>query len=223
MKKLLIKRENYRLWFEFYKVALNSSEEKVKKALAKTKRYERWGDVRSVKFDDWWKSHAYLFNETKAIRELEDGEKVIINDCLVFEVPLNNSATALAAEIRIRLSKAIAEKTKKKSRKNPSTAFGLTEGSELKLVPIREMLSVFRDVFLKNSELRGEKLLIAAHNYYQGRKSKKWDKVPSVFHYSDGKGGVSGKETALRNLNRYIQKAKKITLNVAGGEFPGSY
>ena len=223
MKKLLINRENYRLWFEFYKVALNSSDEKVKKALTKTKRYERWGDVRSVKFDDWWKSHAYLFNETRAIRELEDSEKVIINDCLVFEVPLNNSATALAAEIRIRLSKAIAEKTKKKSRKNPSTAFRLTEGSELKLKPIREMLSVYRDVFLKNSELRGEKLLKAVHEYYKRRRSSKWSKIPGPLEDASGTGGVSGKERALRNLGRYIQKAKQILLNVAGGEFPGRY
>jgi hypothetical protein len=28
---------------------------------------------------------------------------------------------------------------------------------------------------------------------------------------------------ALHNLRRYIQKAEKIVMNVAKGEFPGSY
>lgn len=51
------------------------------------------------------------------------------------------------------------ERTKKKGNKKPSAYYRLSEGSEPKLLAVREMLSVYRDVFLKDPKLRGEKLL----------------------------------------------------------------
>jgi hypothetical protein len=40
----------------------------------------------------------------------------------------------------------------------------------------------------------------------------------ALMYDSDG-----DKVRAMRNLRRYIQKAEKVVLNVARGEFPGKY
>ena len=81
------------------------------------------------------------------------------------------------------------------------------------------MLSVYRDVHLKNPKLKGEKLLAATHQYYLGRKNKRWAKVPMALMYNH----EDEKVRAMRNLRRYIQKAEQVVLNVARGQFPGEY
>ena len=181
MNILVLKRENYRLWFEFYKLAQSSTDESAKKALKKSSaRYERWGDVVGVKFDAWWRSHAFLFEETRRVRLLADGETVQLLDSVVIEIPLNKSATDLATEVRSILVAEYEKQARRKSKKTPSTAYQLSEGAEPKLAAIREMLSVYRDVYLKNPNLRGEKLLRAAQSYYKIRKNKRWARIPML-------------------------------------------
>jgi hypothetical protein len=111
------------------------------------------------------------------------------------------------------------ERTERKGKKKPTAYYRLTEGSEPKFDAVREMLSVYRDVHLKNPKLKGEKLLEATHRYYLGRKSKKWANVPVVLKYNSSGDQVR----AMRNLRRYIQKAEQVMLNVARGQFPGPY
>ena len=224
MNILVLKRENYRLWFEFYKLAQSSTDESAKKALRKSSaRYERWGDVVGVRFDAWWRSHAFLFEETRRVRLLADGETVQLLDSVVIEIPLNKSATDLATEVRSILVAEYAKLEKRKSKKTPSTAYQLSEGAEPRLAAIREMLSVYRDVYLKNPNLRVEKLLRAAQSYYKIRKNKQWARIPMSLETASGDSASEYKERPMRNLRRYIQKAEKIVLNVANGQFPGDY
>ena len=53
----------------------------------------------------------------------------------------------------------------KKSKKAPTSIFRLTEGAEPKLLAVREMLTVYRDVYLKNKGLRGADLLDKIHSF----------------------------------------------------------
>ena len=48
------KKQHIRLWFECLQIC--HFESRFKENLAKSQDfYEEWGDVTSVKFDDWWK------------------------------------------------------------------------------------------------------------------------------------------------------------------------
>jgi len=50
--------------------------------------------------------------------------------------------------------------------------------------------------------------------------------VVSMFAGGGGslvRAGADDKIRAIRNLRRYIQKAEKVVLNVARGQFPGEY
>ena len=58
------RRQHLRLWFEFYKLALDNPN--LQQNLSKVGTfYAPWGDPRGVDFNDWWKDHAYLFGTTQ--------------------------------------------------------------------------------------------------------------------------------------------------------------
>ena len=140
---------------------------------------------------------------------------------LVVEIPLTQSSSeimkAVRHVIRDALSSGIQPIEKTHDCRVPH--YRPTIGAEPKLIAVREMLTVYRDVYLANPRLRGEKLLDAAHRHYLGRRNKRWAKVPMALHLdNDG-----GKIRPMRNLRRYIQKAENVMLNVARGEFPGIY
>lgn len=224
--RLIVKREAYRLWFEYLKVAHNSGDKSTKAALQTSKAfYAPWEMEGTTAFDPWWKSHGHLFEEKFQVRQLKPGEERADPEALVIEIPLTESPTVLLKRVKGILLAAYEaqQRLSKKSKKKPSATYRLTEDSEPKLAVVREMLTVYRDVHLKNPTLKGERLLEAVHQLYLGRKRKKWAKVPTPLLYTSGKGREDDLARALRNLRRYIQKAEKIVLNVANGHFPGEY
>ena len=63
-------KENIRIWFEFYKLALNDP--KLSKEIEKSKEYySHWGDVKNSKFDKWWNDHKALFDEVTMVCPLK--------------------------------------------------------------------------------------------------------------------------------------------------------
>lgn len=224
--RLIVKREAYRLWFEYLKVAHRSDDKRIKAALHNSIAfYSLWEVGADTAFDPWWKSHGHLFEEKYQVRELKVGEERSDPDALVIEIPLTESPTILLKRVKgILLSAYEAQqRLSKKSKKKPSSTYRLTEDAEPKLAAVREMLTVYRDVHLANPTLKGERLLEAVHRHYVGRKNKRWAKIPTALLYTSGKGREEDLARALRNLRRYIQKAEKIVLNAANGQFPGEY
>ena len=221
-KNMAAQKRAYRLWFEYLVVARQSTKKEVKAALNVTQPfYGPWEMGKNEKWNDWWKTHSHLFEEEFTVRELKAGEKPLDPNALIIEVPLTQSPTILTKKVKTIIQTVFnaREKKQRKGKTQATAYYKLSEGSEPKFDAIREMLSVYRDVYLKNPILRGEKLLDATHLYYTGRKNKRWNKVPMTLRY-DGDGN---KIRAMRNLRRYIQKAEKIVLNVARGQFPGRY
>ena len=82
------------------------------------------------------------------------------------------------------------------------------------------MPSVYRDVHLKNPTLKDKKLLDATHKYYKSRKQVRWAKIPMSLQVDTYQ---EDEMRALRNMRRYLQRARTIVMNVAKGHFPGNY
>lgn len=219
--KLSAQKRAYRLWFEYLRVAHQSSKKEIKSALmAYSGAYRDWDMDKAKDFNSWWKEHSHLFEEKYIIRSLEVGEMPADLAALILEIPLTQSPTILTRKVKVFIQEAYAQKAKnnKKSKTKATAQYKLTEGSEPKFDAIREMLSIYRDVYLKNRDLKGSKLLEKVHQYYRSRKNQ-YKKIPMPFQHQ----GRDDEQRALRNLNRYIHKAEKIVLNVARGEFPGKY
>ena len=216
------RREAYRLWFEYLRVARTSSLASVQTALKQSALfYAPWGDVTSVTFNTWWKEKGQLFEDKFVVRKLSPGEQPSDPNALIVEIPLSRSPTVLIKNVKALIQDAVAVRAQasKKSKMMPTSTYRLTEGAEPKLLAVREMLTVYRDVYLKNRNLRGYPLLSKIHAFYRGRKNKRWAKVPIPL-LPDPYGDTV---RAQRNMRRYIEKAEKVMLNVAKGQFPGEY
>ncbi len=219
-------RETYRLWFEYLRVAKKSERQDVKDALKRSASfYAPWGDVLSERFDVWWKKNGHLFEQRNIVRQLRVGELPSDPQALIVEIPLNRSTTKLTKAVKALIEQAWKEREKQGKRKNKtvaSSSYSITEGAEPKLRAVREMLTVYRDVHLKNPALGGYDLLRAVQNHYKNRKQKRWAKIPMALTVA-ASNNPELRNTAMRNLRRYITKAETVTLNVARGEFPGRY
>jgi hypothetical protein len=183
--------------------------------------YDAWGDVMNIKFDDWWKTHARLFEEPR-IRRLEPGSSVNSSrEVLTIEVPLALSSSQIMKEIRAIVHDALGARKRdhRKDTRHPSANYTPTMGAEPKLKPLYDTLIIYRDVYLPHRQLRGKKLLAEVISFYQQPRARKLRPLPDALQ-------TTSRETetrVLRNLNRYIGRAKKIILNVARGDFPGEY
>ena len=211
---LLVKRETYRLWFEFYKLCCLSNRTDIKLNL-KTSRefYKSWGGVTTVKFDDWWKTHDHLFQEPM-IKVLDDLSLRQTTDSLIIEVPLNQSTSVLVETLK-KLIDEKREKFSKKKKSKFSGSYQLTEGSEPKLKTFRNVLNIYRDVYLSNNRPKIPKLLPMIEQYYN---SKKRMTIPTSLDTN-----INDLDNVLRNLGRWMKWGDKITLNVSRDEFPGEY
>jgi len=222
---LSYRREAFRLWFEFLRVAYGSPRQDVQDALKHSAPvYKDWGDVTKSKFDSWWKEKSHLFEEKYVVRRLKAGDLPADPQALIVEIPLTQSPTVLIERVAriVHEASALQSQQSSKSKRKPTSLFKLTGGAEPKLAAVREMLTVYRDVHLKNPKLRGKALLNAVESLYLERRNKRWAKLPDALRL-----GPNANEKdiygVLRNLRRYIAKAERVMLNVAKGEFPGRY
>ncbi len=219
------RREAFRLWFEYLRVARSSSRPDVQEALKHSESfYAPWGDVMNAKFDDWWKEKGHLFEDKYVVRRLSSGELPADPQALIVEIPLTQSPTMLIKRVDEIIAESFANlpRVSRKSRKVATSQFQLSAGTEPKLAAIREMLTVYRDVHLKDRTLKGKRLLDAAERHYLGRKNKRWARIPEPLRL-DANANEKEVYGILRNLRRYITKAERVMLNVADGHFPGKY
>jgi hypothetical protein len=222
-KMLPLKKEFYRIWFEFYKISLNSPDPVVLKNLKKSDDlYSPWGDVEKMTFNQWWDSHKHLFQEN-SVSVIESSYDRKFQDTLLLEVPINQSTTVLMKQIR----KLIDDEQKKRLRQKKkyrviTTDFKMKDRTEPKLAILKDVLNVYRDVYLKNTKLRGKTLLNEVYRYYKSRKRKDHQRLPKTI---DDRGSTNEDDIKriTRNLRRWIQWGETIVLNVSKGEFPGKY
>jgi len=110
--KLASRRENYRLWFEYLRLAKRSANRKVIEALKRSEAfYEPWGDVNAESFQAWWKQKGHLFEEQHVVRRLEHNEPPSDLSSLVVEIPLNQSPTKLTRSVKALIDEAWADQT----------------------------------------------------------------------------------------------------------------
>jgi hypothetical protein len=211
---LLIRKENYRLWFEFYKLCRLSSRKDVEINLKKLGDfYDSWGDVTKIEFDDWWKTHSRLF-EQPVVKVVKSEDEMESPYGILIEVPLNQSVTETLSQLKDILIKEQKSSSKKK-KTNLIGRYQLTEGAEPKLKTIRSVLNIYRDVYLKNDRPKIPKLLPMVVEYYD---SKKKMTLPTTLDINQ-----NDLDNVLRNLGRWMKWGETIMLNVSSGKFPGKY
>jgi len=211
---LIADKELFRIWFEFYKLALVCKDTKVQSALRKTKKfYSEWGTDTEVHFDDWWITHCHLFVETDSVR-LMNGTERTDKTHLYIVVPRTRSINVAVQEFE-ELLKAEFKATRTKRTHVPIHRFAPTEVQGFKRETMRLTLDLMKNVFIDES-LKSDALYQKVEDYLQkDRYKKQKNEIPKLFEDM-----TSGNEDAKRNIRRYRSRGKKILLNVASGKFP---
>jgi len=218
-RKYLASPQIYRLWFEFYKLALQSKDKAVISALKKSKSfYASWGTDTEIHFDDWWKEKHHLFYETHKIKFIEENEPITDASHLVISFPKDTPIEVLMKEFHERVAPKL---EKRKNRlKITEHRFAPTEVQGVKKESARLYFELYKKVF-SNEKLKGVDQYKAVQEHFLNRFKKKPNEIPECF--SDYDDTQERKESSMRNVRRYKKKCLQIILNVANGEFPGKY
>ena len=219
---LIADKELIRIWYEFYRLALSSSDSEIQKALKKSQKfYADWDASPNLHFDDWWREQRSLFLDDNVVR-LSSTDEVRINENIYVTVPKGKSYAEILQEFKTLMDKELSAKMKVRNLP-PTHRFAPTEIQGLKRDSLRMMLdlqkNVFSDESLKGASLRQKVLKFFASERYK----KKRNLVPMSFAIDRGNRNSDHQEEADRNIRRYRQKARKLLLNVASGVFPGKY
>jgi hypothetical protein len=202
-------------------MSLHSSDPKIRRRLdSSLKIYYQWGDVKNSHFDDWWKKYEDLFEE-ESIRVLTKNDSIEFDNHIVLQIPVNQSVSDLIKDVRTVLNREHKLKNSRKKNKSIFTKkFSLAEGSEPKLIVLKDVLYVYRDVYLKYPNLKGKKFREQVYAFYLSNFKKRTLIPPTIYLGSNTK---QESQRVNRNLRRWIDWGKKIQLNVLNGEFPGEH
>ena len=211
------RKQPARLWFEFYKLALVN--EKLQAEVKRSKDfYKPWGDITGVKFDPWFEEHKNLFVDQLSVELTEVMPTQNNQDLLYLTIPKSWSLTKILNEVKVKLEGKVGLVTYGKKHKTLSkSAFAIPAGKELKTTNMNFALVVYKDIYLQLGQPPiNREFMSKVHEYYKSRPRK--NKIPASMGF---KGLNVNEESVLRNLRRYIKKAKLLELNVAKGVFPG--
>ena len=219
---IIADKELFRLWYEFYRLSLVSSDVDIQKALKKShSHYADWHGSENLRFDEWWRNHRSLFHDTNVVR-ITDPDAVKKEENLYVTVPRDKSYGDILEEFKILIANELP--SKKKGRKTPPKhLYAPTEIQGVKRDSLRMMFDLQKNIF-SQSELKGVALRERVLKFFSSeRYRKKRNLVPMSFVVDTSNRNDDHSAEADRNIRRYRQKAHQLLLNVAQGKFPGKY
>jgi hypothetical protein len=236
------RRQHLRLWFEFYKLchrddvggkALRVRAGKGKRLdfrpnLKKSAEfYAPWGDVRSVKFDAWWKDHQHLFGETL----VQEVSAVTPHpDVMHLAVPLNQTVSKSLEQIEglikakqtNRLKDRGIDPTAVKSKNIGFGRYELTRGVEIRGATLNDILMTLTTWIDLGQPAVGTKFLSKLREVFEERPISTY--IPYVLTLKPQKnadGELEFDEVQIRLVRRYIKKGIEVCRSVSSGDFPG--
>ena len=233
-KNAVLRREQYRLWYEF----LNRAKQR---NLRVSKSYDDWGDT-SIGFVRWWRDCG-----SKIISEVANGVHVATAASLDND---NYYLVAIPKHISPRLARVQTEHLMKELKKQQGTTrlkWQLTEGKMPHWQLVRAYLHALdcQDMLVKQAvesggsakDVKSKHVLAALREYYI-KKSIRYkntgDPAPlRLFHGgrttdpdlilhdpTQSTSDLSDPQDAINAVSDYLRKANKILLAVKDGRFP---
>lgn len=220
-------KQNILLWFRFLQLSHQLPDYKTN--LKKSSNfYKEWGEVRGVKFDDWWKDHKHLFGSTR-VNEVSRVSKS--PNTVTVEIPLNQPVSRSMKELKELVTTKQEERIKElglttRGMKTKSVSFGkfeTTKGVELKGKTLYEILLMMEIYVDLGCPRVGTEFVDEVIKRMKNRPRSKW--IPYLLHTPKELTRKGDKmvypENTLNQVRRYIRRGKTILENVSKGEFPG--
>jgi hypothetical protein len=221
-KPIIADKELFRLWYEYYQLALESADPKIQKAVKESQQfYSDWNASEKLTFDTWWKSHRKLFHDDNVVR-LASPFEMHTEDNLYVIIPKTKSQNDIIEEFKALVTREFGSASKRR-KLSPVHRYAPTEIQGVKRDSLRMMLDLQKHIFskqiLKGVVLRERVIKFFGSERYKRRRNY----IPMAFNVDNSNRLNDHAAEADRNIRRYRQKANALLLNVASGKFPGKY
>jgi len=225
-------KSKIRHWFNFYRLALASKDPQIQANLQKSAAfYKPWGNIETVSFDDWWKTHSELFHRRERFEVLE-GLITTDKDHLFLKIPYALSAIA-ASKVFTRIYREEFEKylgKQLKAKRQYKGDFELTP-LEFQAVNFRYYYLFAQKVYLPLLEKAGttpktKDLVSLAKEKFKStaeRTEKRSREVEKQRIAPFRQSIDSDYESLARTATRYRFITENLIRNVSLGVFPGEY
>ena len=221
------KKQHIRLWFECLQICHSQSEysDNLKQS---SDFYDEWGDVVNTKFDDWWKTKKFLFDDV-TVREVS---KVSNNsNVITLSIPLNEKVSVITNDVKRIVEKRQKEKliemgidpSNLKSKNLGIGKYSFTQ-KEIKGVFHYVNLEIYK-VFLKlNKPPINRNFIMEIRKDFDSRKRSKLSKT--ILHIPQSEDlektfTTNGSlDDVIRSVRRGMKGVEKTLTNVSKGRFP---
>ena len=216
-------KEKIKYWFEFLKLAHQSSDPVVKTNLKQAASfYAQWDNYRDVRFDSWWKEHSKLFrtNQTLSVPKVGD---IVDTEAFYLRVPFTYAPSTVGRIVTEMFGRELEKRSVRttKMRKVYGGTYSLTR-DDYQVAQFYYYFIFVRDVYLP---LRISEPTAKTGRYIEkseevfGKVKRQTTKVRLIPFTDEG----TSYESRARLVRRYRLMAEKLLRNVAKGEFPGDY
>ena len=221
------KKQHIRLWFECFQICQSQNE--YSDNLTQSQAfYEEWGNVSDVKFDDWWKSHSYLFSDGM----VQEVSKVVkVPNTITLSIPLNEKISTITRDVK----KLVEERQKqllvelgedpenRKSKALNRNKYAFTQ-SEIKGVFHYINLEIYKIYLELDKPAINRAFLMEVRKSFDARPKSKLKNsmisLPSIEQFEKDLTRNVDVEDIVRSVRRGIKTVEKTLKNVSLGRFP---
>jgi hypothetical protein len=220
------RRQHLRLWFEYLKQSYRLPELATNIARSRT-HYAVWGNIQTVKFDDWWKDHGKLFGETSVqVITTVQSHANVIHLAVPLNVPISKTLRQVRGIVlqkqRARLEQAGKDASELKTLGVGTGQFELTPGVEIRGQTLYEILIILTAWIDMKQPAVNSDFCFEVIKRLKARKRSKW--VPYLLANPPQKektGNLRFGEDQIRQIRRYLKRGMEVCRSVSLGEFPG--
>ena len=221
------KKQHIRLWFECLQICQSQNE--YSDNLTQSQAfYEEWGGVVDIKFDNWWKNHSYLFEDTMVCEVSKASRKP---NTITLSIPLNESVSNITRDVKkiveARQNKLLIEvgedPENRKSKALNRNKYAFTQ-SEIKGVFHYVNLEIYKIYLELGKSAINRVFLIEVRKSFDARPKSKLKNsmisLPSIEQFEKNLTKNVDVEDIVRSVRRGIKTVEKTLKNVSLGKFP---
>lgn len=225
-------KSKVRHWFNFYRLALKSSDPQIQANLAKSQDfYQAWGDVEKVSYDDWWREKSKLFHQRELFEVLEGTFKTN-KEHLYLKVPFSSPPVS-AAKIFTRIYREELLKhrgVQTKVKKQYKGEYQLTP-LEFQAVNFRYYWTFAEKVYFPLYEKNGvepktKAMVLLAKEKFKSKidQTQKRSREVEKQRIAPFRQSIEDDyESLSRTATRYRSIVRALLINASKGVFPGGY
>ena len=221
------KKQHIRLWYECLQIC-HAHDKYAANLKSSQAFYEEWGNVRGIKFDDWWKTRKHLF-EDLYVREVTRLSKS--PNTITLSIPINEKISTILTDVKLivekhqlkRLNELGLDPSKLKSKSQKVGKYAFSQ-SEIKGTFHYINLEIYKIYLNLNKPPINRQFLIGVRQALDARERSNLKRsilnLPSMSDFEKHYTKNVDLLDTTRSIRRGIAGVQKTLVNVSNGKFP---